>query len=46
MQKKVPFLNQIEIKYFASVKTINTFARTKKEAKTFFTVVEKLCNIQ
>ena len=33
MQKKVPFLNQIEIKYFASVKTINTFARTKKEAK-------------
>jgi len=33
MQKKVHFLNQIEIKYFASVKTINTFARTKKEAK-------------
>jgi hypothetical protein len=31
--KKVPFFYQLKIKYFASVKTINTFARTKKEAK-------------
>lgn len=34
--KKSSFLGKRKLKSFANVKTINTFARTKKEAKTFF----------
>jgi len=36
------FFQQNFLKFFVNVKTINTFARTKKEGKTFFTACDKI----
>jgi hypothetical protein len=38
------FFQQNFLKFFANVKTINTFARTKKEGKTFFVACSEILN--